>query len=103
MMHSTQSKNSRISLFEQAKEATSQAAKKAIENMQSVLSKGPNDATDLHQKIVQSEESYFDIENDENQNDNLDIKSNSAVSEEVNELMKKQMRERQDKLLNQLT
>ena len=63
MKHSSQSKNSRVSLFEQAKEATSQAAKKAIENMQSVLSKGPLDAD---QKIVQSEESYFDIENDEN-------------------------------------
>ena len=82
--NSSQSKCSRVSLFEQAKEVTSQAAQKAIVNLKTVLNK-----SDQHERVVQSEESYFDIENDENQNDNLEIKSNSAVSEEVTGIMKR--------------
>ena len=59
--NSSQSKCSRVSLFEQAKEVTSQAAQKAIVNLKTVLNKSGQ-----HERVVQSEESYFDIENDEN-------------------------------------
>ena len=41
------------------------------------------------------EESYFELEeNDVSKNENFEVKSNSAVSEEVNELMRKEMLER---------
>ena len=85
--------------FKQAKDATSEAAKKAIENIKNALSTN-QDKMDAQK----TEESYFELEeNDKSKNDTFDVKSNSAVSEEVNELMRKQMLERKDMLLNEYT
>lgn len=98
---SDMSKNS-ANLFKQAKEATTQAAQKAIVNIQAVLSKQRMLEDDSQKNDKKTDESYFEYENDINQNDNLELESNSAVSEEVNELMRKQVKERQDKLMNDI-
>lgn len=96
------STHSGVKLFQQAKDATTQAAQNAIENLQQAM-KSARESYNIINQDEEGEQSYFELENDTGQNENLELNSNSAVSEEVTELMKKQFKERQDKLLNEIT